>query len=185
MSYIPEKGRKVYSGNLFDVYQWDQEMFDGSTEMFERVHRIPAGFVIPVVEDQILILHEEQPARPPFISLPGGRFDSFDEDPLEAAKRELLEETGLVSDDWEFWMEGAFRGTFAKEDYFYIARNCRKVAEPKNDPGEKIIPEYLSFEAFLDLSDNPKFRLQEVTIELLRMKLNPAYKEAFRKKLFG
>jgi len=34
------------------------------------------------------------------VELPGGMVEA-DEDPLEAAKRELLEETGIVAEDWE------------------------------------------------------------------------------------
>ncbi|MEM9773575.1 MAG: NUDIX hydrolase [Chloroflexota bacterium] len=53
------------------------------------------------------------------------------EDPLVAAKRELLEETGLESDQWE--PLGTFIGDAnrrASEATFFIARNCVKVAEP-------------------------------------------------------
>lgn len=49
--------------------------------------------VIPVVGDKILINFEEQPSKPPFFGTPGGRVDEG-EDFEEAAKRELLEETG-------------------------------------------------------------------------------------------
>ncbi len=185
MNLIPENAKKVFEGVIFRVYQWEQKLFDGTTTTFERVHRIPASFIIPVVGDTIVIQHEEQPARPPFISFPGGRFDSFDEDGLVAAKRELLEETGFVSDDWELWQEGVFRGSFAKEDMFFIARDCKKIEEPKGEPGEKIRLEYVTFDQLLDLGENPEFRLQDVSLEFLKMKLHPEYKEQFRKKLFG
>lgn len=185
MKLIPEGARKVFSGKIFQVYQWDQELFDGSKTIFELAHRVPASLVVPVVDDKILIQYEEQPTRTPFISLPGGRFDSFEEDPLDAAKRELFEESGLVSDDWELWFEGVFKGATAKEDYFFIARNCRKIQEPLHEPGERIVSEHVSFDELLDLGENPKFRLQEIRIEFLKMKLHPEYKESFRKKLFG
>ena len=31
---LPEQAKKVFDGEIFDVYQWDQEMYDGSTETF-------------------------------------------------------------------------------------------------------------------------------------------------------
>ncbi|KKP89624.1 MAG: NUDIX hydrolase [Candidatus Moranbacteria bacterium GW2011_GWC2_37_73] len=32
---IPEHAKKVFSGTFFDVYQWEQEMFDGSKKIKE------------------------------------------------------------------------------------------------------------------------------------------------------
>ena len=32
---IPENAKKVFTGQVFDVYQWEQEMFDGSKATFE------------------------------------------------------------------------------------------------------------------------------------------------------
>ena len=34
------------------------------------------------------------------LEIPAGKLDSFDEDRLEACKRELREETGYVADEW-------------------------------------------------------------------------------------
>jgi len=56
------------------------------------------------------------------------------EDPLDAAKRELLEETGYSSDDWEklgsFVVDANRRvGT----GHFYLARNARVEAQPYHD----------------------------------------------------
>ena len=45
-----------------------------------------------------MLIHEEQPGRAPFVTFPGGRKASIGEDPLLAAQREFLEETG-------YWIE--------------------------------------------------------------------------------
>ena len=54
--------------------------------------------------------------------------DDATENILEAAKRELLEETGYVSDDWEHLLTIPSNATISDNyAYIYAARNCRKV----------------------------------------------------------
>src|SRR6266567_3374658 len=87
---MPKEVKKVFSGVLFDVYQWQQKQYDGSYKTFEKIKRSDTVTVIPITNDRKIILTEqEQPATDPFIGFPGGVID-LDEDPLETAKRELL-----------------------------------------------------------------------------------------------
>ena len=39
MKQIPEHAKRVFSGIMFDVRQREQEMFDGSTSIFEAATR--------------------------------------------------------------------------------------------------------------------------------------------------
>ena len=59
------------------------------------------------------------------------------EDELEAAKRELKEETGYESDDWKFLFKVPSNATMA-DNYAYIfeAKNCRKVSGQSLDETE-------------------------------------------------
>src|SRR5882757_3955251 len=99
---IPPQAKKVFQGVIFSVYQWQQEMFDGSTETFEMLKRPNTIEVIATQGDKILISRQSQPNKENFYSLFGGRAEEG-EDPLVTAKRELLEESGLESDDWELF----------------------------------------------------------------------------------
>ncbi len=36
---MPDHARRVFRGEVFDVYQWEQEMFDGSKAVFEKLIR--------------------------------------------------------------------------------------------------------------------------------------------------
>lgn len=56
---------------------------------------------------------------------------------LDAAKRELLEETGYVSDDWQFLMSVPSNATLA-DNYanLFVAKNCKKVSGQNLDDTE-------------------------------------------------
>lgn len=69
--HIPENAKKVFSGVRADIYQWNQKMYDGSTEIFERIRFSDGAFVVPILKNgNILLTLQQQPARKPFISLP-------------------------------------------------------------------------------------------------------------------
>ena len=50
---------------------------------------------------------------------------------------ELLEETGFASEEWEdFGRLDPFTTIFNAPNHMFLARNVRKIAEPKPDGGE-------------------------------------------------
>ena len=63
--------------------------------------------------------------------------DSSAEDSLDAAKRELMEETGYESDEWKFLMTIPSNATIADNyAHIFVAKNCRKVAVQDLDETE-------------------------------------------------
>ncbi|MCU0821314.1 MAG: NUDIX hydrolase [Spirochaetes bacterium] len=61
------------------------------------------------------------------------------EDPLEAAKRELHEETGYRESRMIFLKKTAVNPAIINNHiYFYLATGCKKVSEQKLDPAEDI-----------------------------------------------
>lgn len=158
MSRIPSHAARVFKGVIFDVYQWEQEMFDGSTATFECLKRPNTVLVIPMIGDTVYYSRQEQPNKEPFLSLLGGRADEGEE-PLETAKRELLEEAGLESDEWLELRKYSIPGKFDWDVYYYVARNCRKTAEQNLDSGEKIEIRETDLDSFLsDIVADPSFR---------------------------
>lgn len=183
MAALPPHAKKVFSGIIYDVYQYEQMMFDGSTATFEMLKRPNTLQVIATVEDKILMNKESQPGKTTFYGLPGGRQEPS-EDPLSGAKRELLEETGYAAQDWSLYKEWQPITKIDWTIYVFLARNCQKVQEPTPDAGEQIEPQLLSFEAFLDIAVSESFWGHEFTEHILRLKLDPPKLEAFRAHLF-
>lgn len=169
---MPESAKLVFKGVLFDVYHWEQELFNGKFRTFEKLKRNDASVIISVIESgKILVTYQEQSGRIPYTALPGGHLD-MGEDPLDAAKRELLEETGYVSEDWSLF--DAIQPT-SKIDwaiYFFVARGCRKIQEVEVDGGEKIRTEALSFEEFLQFARRPDFAERDIKFRVLEALLD-------------
>lgn len=187
---IPETAKLVFKGKIFDVYQWEQVLFNGSTATFEALKRPNTIQVIPTVGDpstgsgqvKILLALEEQPNKPLCNSFFGGRAEEGEE-PLFTAKRELLEETGLESDDWELIKTYESEGKIQWETHLFIARNCRKVAEQNLDAGEKIEVKEVDFDEFLEIVSDEKFWGRDIANDILRMRLNKEKLEEFKKRL--
>ena len=183
---IPPHAKMVFQGQIFEAWQWEQKMFDGSVAIFERLRRPNTVQVVAIVADKILLQTQQQPDHmTPFPSLPGGRCEGFNEEPLAAIKRELLEETGYVADDWTLWQEQNPVAKIQWTIYTFIARNCLKQQEPHLDPGEKITTRLIDFDEFLMLSEHPHFYEKELVMPLLRARLDLKAKEALRTLLFG
>lgn len=143
---IPKEAAKVFEGQIFDVYQWPQKMFDGSSATFEMLKRPDTVIVIPIVGDKIMTIDDEQPHIGARLSFPGGRVDETDGDSLAAAKREVKEETGHEFNNWKLVNVTQPHGKLEWFIFFYLAWDGKKTVEPHLDPGEKIKLKPLSFE---------------------------------------
>lgn len=181
---FPKNAKRVFKGKIFEVWQWRQKMFDGSSETFEMLKRPDTSQVIPVVDDKILILIQKQPqSLKAFYSLAGGRRDKG-ETALNSAKRELLEETGYVSRDWRLFQKINLAGKIVWTIYTYVARDCFRWQPPRPDAGEKITVKLVSFEEFLALADEPDFYNPELVNYMLRARADKKIYKKFHKFLF-
>ncbi|MEK7611137.1 MAG: NUDIX hydrolase [Patescibacteria group bacterium] len=180
---IPKNAKRVFRGKLFDVYQWEQKMYDGHNKIFEKVKRPDTVNILPVTSDgKILLSKQEQPDGRPFLGTVGGRIDEG-ENPLEAAKRELLEETGFKADEFILWDAIQISGKVDWACYTFIAKGCHKVKGQKVDSGEKINLITFSFDEFLKLAAQDDFRDTEIVLKLFREAQNPKKLEK-TKRLF-
>ena len=148
---IPDNAKKVFDGVLFDVYQWEQELFDGTKTVFEKLKRPDTVVVFPVLDDgKIILTEQEQPGKEPFIGAAGGRVDEG-EGILEAAERELLEETGYEASEFVLWDAQHPTSKIDWVVYTFIAKGLKKIADLNLDAGEKITLKPVNFDEFVDI----------------------------------
>lgn len=155
---VPANAERVFKGQIFDVYQWPQKMFDDSIETFEMIKRTDTVKILAIRDDKIVVLNEEQPTQPMFIDIPSGRHEHEDETELQAAQRELLEETGMKFSNWRLI---GVEQPHSKIDWFvymYLATGFESQTEQKLDPGEKITVHLKGLSELKNLLNDPKNR---------------------------
>lgn len=180
---LPDNARCVFTGKVFSVYQWKQQLFDGSVATFEKVVRADSAGVLALTsEGKILLSEQEQPGMKPFLSLLGGVVDPG-EVPKETARRELLEEAGYQAGEIVHWFS---RTPFTKIDWtihLFIAFDCKKMSAPQLEAGEKISVHEITFDQFLDVVFLPEFRDLEVSHEVARTLLTKDGKQKLQELL--
>ncbi|MEO5690936.1 MAG: NUDIX hydrolase [Candidatus Saccharimonadales bacterium] len=137
---IPSDATQVFKGKLFDVYQWNQELFDGSFATFEMLRR-PDTVITLALDDKGMVIasDEEQPGGIVRTDhLPAGRIDNTDPTTLAAAQRELKEETGYEMQQWALVDVIQPESKIEWFVYFYVARGVSSMSTPSLDAGEKI-----------------------------------------------
>jgi len=175
-----KKAKLVFTGDIFKVYQWKQRQFDGSYKTFERLSRPDSSVVIASVNGKIITTIERQPdSKSKYFSLPGGRIEE-NEAPLAAAKRELLEETGYSSNKWSLFNVETMSSKIKWDIYWYIAKDCKKVADPDPDPGEKIKVRLIGMDEFLEKITS---KWSNTATKLTEIKYNKSKRKAFEKKV--
>jgi ADP-ribose pyrophosphatase len=117
----------------------------GRWEWAERTNTSGAVVILALTSDHRMVLIEEyrRPLDARVVELPAGLVGdepgTGEEDLIEAAKRELLEETGCVSEHWQHLIEGPSSPGLTNERYtMYLATDAKKVGAGGGDESEDI-----------------------------------------------
>jgi len=100
----------------------------------------PSVCILPVTENSevVMVRQYRHPLKQAILEIPGGFLDPS-EDPGDAARRELLEETGYAFDKvTPLGKIAANPGLLDNFTYLYLASGGRKVQEQDLDPNEEI-----------------------------------------------
>ena len=130
-------GGMVYDGHFLKVQRDTIELPAGTRTAREYILQPGAVVILPLLDDGKVLLERQfrYPLHDVFIEFPAGKIDPG-EDPLDCAKRELVEETGYTATDWQF--VSTIHNAIAYSDEhldLYLARGL-KQGEQKLDDGE-------------------------------------------------
>lgn len=183
---MPNDAKNVFNGTIFSIWQWNQRLFDGSKQLYERATRADVTHAVGVLPDgRILLTEDRQPHRIAVITPPGGKVEQG-ETPEEAVRREFMEEIGYEIETLIPWHQ--YKPANDKLEYTcwaYVARNIRKTSEPQPEAGEKIKVLFYSFDEFLALGQNPKMRDLVIRIILLEAQLDSTKRNKLKELFYG
>lgn len=107
----------VYVGRILALRTDRVVMPGGGTAAREVVEHHGAVAIVALDdEDQVTLIHQyRHPLGRRIWELPAGLIDHLGEDPVETAKRELVEEVGLAATDWSVLVDVAASPGFTDE----------------------------------------------------------------------
>ena len=135
---------EIYNGKILHVYKDSVTLPNGKPAGRELIRHVGAVGIVPLTDDGRVYIERQYryPLDMVITEIPAGKLDSKSEDRLEAAKRELGEETGITADEWTDM--GVYYPAAAYTDEkitLYLARGLHFGAQNLDDD------EFLNIEA--------------------------------------
>ena len=140
---------EIFDGVILHVFKDTVQLPNGNPAIREVIRHVGAVGVIPITEDNKVIIERQfrYPLAQVITEIPAGKLDSFTEDRLSAAKRELEEETGYTAEEWidigDYYPAAAYCD---ERITLYLARGLKQGQRHLDED------EFLNFEA-VPLSD--------------------------------
>ncbi len=138
----------LYRGRIINVRQDRVKTEDGKIAFREVVEHPGAVAVLALNNngEVVLVRQHRQPTGEILLEIPAGKLEP-NEGPLECARREMLEETGLTGLHWKelctFYPSPGFCNEII---YLFQAENLSSAVSPTSDPEEKIAVEIIPLE---------------------------------------
>lgn len=128
----------LFEGRLVKLHRLDVTLPDGKPAMREVVRHPGASAVVPVDENGMVTMVKQFRAAVGrvMLEIPAGKLDAPGEDRLEAAKRELREETGLTAENWVHLADLSTTPGFCDELISIYLATGLTAGETEPDEGE-------------------------------------------------
>jgi len=144
--------QQVFDGKVINVVK-DRVLLDNGKETDREVvrHRHAAAVVALDEKSNVLLVEQYRYSIKQYMTeLPAGLIDER-ETPLDAAKRELLEETGHIAKNWLLLTEiYPSSGVHDEKIYIYLATKIEKISGLNLDGDEVLICKKEPFDIFLE-----------------------------------
>jgi 8-oxo-dGDP phosphatase len=131
----------IYHGRILSLRKDDVRMSDGAVAVREVVEHPGAVAIVALQDDGqvVLVRQYRHPVRAFLYELPAGLLDMPGEAPLEAARRELFEETRLAAADWSVLLDlYTSPGMTDEVIRIYLARGISESADRFQPEDEEI-----------------------------------------------
>ncbi len=165
------KTEQVYDGCLLKIYRDQVLLPDGSTAVREYNRHPGAVCVVPVTEDnQVLMVRQYRySTRQVMLEIPAGKLEKG-ETPLENCKRELKEETG--AEGYSFITLGGYIGLCAYSDELVHMYMCRvkEMGEQNLDKDEFLTVEKIPFDTVVEMVLNNQIADGKTQAAILKAK---------------
>lgn len=132
-SYSILSSRIVFEGRIVSVRQDEVQMSDSSTGRRDVVvHPGAVGVIALDEQDRVVMIRQfRHPVRSYLWEVPAGLKDVADEPLVETARRELLEEAGIVASRWDRLLDlYASPGGSSEEVTIFLARELSLAERP-------------------------------------------------------
>ncbi|MBQ3921523.1 MAG: NUDIX hydrolase [Firmicutes bacterium] len=152
LAEVTTGSEEVFRGTLLDVFRDTVRLPNGSAAHREYIKHVGAVAIIPLTDDGKVYIERQYryPVDEVITEIPAGKLNDRSEDRLEAAKRELEEETGLTADRWDFIGDVYVTAAYSDEVIsIYLARGLHK-GEARPDEDEFLIARPVPLEELLD-----------------------------------
>ena len=163
---------EIFSGVALHVVKDTVLLPNGNTSVREICLHNGAVAVIPILPDGRVIMERQfrYAHNRVVLEIPAGKLDSKDEIPLEAAKRELREETGAVAEKIVFLGEIAPSPALISEiSYLYMAEGI-SFGERELDEDEFLDVEYIHIDELYKMVMNGEITDGKTQIAILKAK---------------
>jgi 8-oxo-dGTP pyrophosphatase MutT (NUDIX family) len=139
MGFRRTGGEEKYDGKVLKL-RVDRFVHDDDGEEVEREVVVHPGAVAMVAHDGEHVYLVRQPreavGEQALLEVPAGKLDEEGEEPLDTAKRELIEEIGKGAREWEHLVTAWSSPGFTDEKYYVYLATGLYDAEPDEDPSE-------------------------------------------------
>jgi len=163
----------IYDGCIVHLYRDNIELPNGKQATREVIRHIGAVCVLPLTDknEVICVRQYRYPFAKMLLELPAGKLDSKDENPEEAARREMREEVGALCKRLDY-IGDIYPSPAILDEVIrmYIARDLT-YTNTNPDDDEFLNIEYIPFDTLINMVVNGEIRDGKTQTALLKAKI--------------